>query len=220
MNLVDRIYWLAAVNRHQGITPAARAVAIEVAYRARDGKCWPAQTRIANDTGLSLASVKRGLRLLRDAGFLTVERRAHGDRADRLANRYAVVIPSSSTPNGVSPVTPRKASRGITSDPNGVSPVTPKHKKRTEKVSVTWKNDAFDVPDALLEKWRAAYPGVDVSQEIAKATCWYLSNPRKRKRDHGRFLNGWLSRAKPSVPADDYTMPAAQIAQLEKELLQ
>ena len=52
-----------------------------------------------------------------------------------------------------------------------------------------------------MESWAKAFPGIDVSREIAKAYTWIQSNPLKApKNDYARFLNAWLGRARPNHP--------------------
>lgn len=48
--------------------------------------------------------------------------------------------------------------------------------------------------DELVEVWRDAYPGVDILGEVRKAYAWEFSNASRRKKDHVRFLNGWIAR--------------------------
>ncbi len=56
----------------------------------------------------------------------------------------------------------------------------------------------YEFSEDVLNAWRAAYPRVDIDTEIAKAYAWEASNPKNTKRNKERFVNGWLSRAKPS----------------------
>lgn len=42
---------------------------------------------------------------------------------------------------------------------------------------------------------QAAFPGVSLAAEARKARGWECSNPKNTKRNHGRFLWGWLTRA-------------------------
>lgn len=56
----------------------------------------------------------------------------------------------------------------------------------------TWP-DVRTVPEAA---WRDACPALDLLAEARKAHAWELSQPAsRRKRDHRRFLDGWLRRA-------------------------
>jgi hypothetical protein len=71
---------------------------------------------------------------------------------------------------------------------------------KPQKVILT--DTGFNIPNALVLSWRKAYQLLDVDREIAKAFAWIQSNPeRAPKRKYSRFLNSWLSRAKPSAPS-------------------
>ncbi|MFJ0379163.1 replication protein [Bordetella bronchiseptica] len=59
----------------------------------------------------------------------------------------------------------------------------------------------FEITEDLVAEWSAAFPGVDVLAEIAKARVWLRASPQnlKTRRGMGRFVVGWLSRsARPS----------------------
>lgn len=53
------------------------------------------------------------------------------------------------------------------------------------------------VTKAQVREWAAAYPGIDVMAELAKARAWLISNPSRGKTPRGipRYLNAWLARA-------------------------
>lgn len=50
-------------------------------------------------------------------------------------------------------------------------------------------------PEDFEKRAKKAFPGVDPLSEAQKARGWELSDPRRRKTNHGRFLWGWLGRA-------------------------
>lgn len=54
----------------------------------------------------------------------------------------------------------------------------------------------FAVTDAQLDKWRGAFPGLDVLAEVRKAGAWLDASPSKRKTHAGvpRFLVNWFTR--------------------------
>ena len=58
-------------------------------FADRQGECFPSRDRIAADTGLSVETVRRVLRELRDAGFITVEYRFDPD-GRQTANLYTI----------------------------------------------------------------------------------------------------------------------------------
>lgn len=44
-------------------------------------------------------------------------------------------------------------------------------------------------------RWEKAYPNLDVDAELLKAESWYAANPKRRKKNHARFITNWLGRA-------------------------
>ena len=76
-----------------------------------------------------------------------------------------------------------------------------KKKKPFEELPAT-KRMTFDyetgnlsgILEKDIEKWKEAYPAVDVGSEILKAKMWLDSNPKNRKSNIYRFLTNWLSR--------------------------
>ena len=48
-------------------------------YADESGKCWPAVQTLANDTGLSTATVKRALKSLIDRGIVSRAQRRKGN---------------------------------------------------------------------------------------------------------------------------------------------
>jgi hypothetical protein len=54
----------------------------------------------------------------------------------------------------------------------------------------------WQLRQSLVDRWREAFPAVDIEAECRKALAWLESNPTKRKTANGmpRFLNSWLGR--------------------------
>lgn len=54
----------------------------------------------------------------------------------------------------------------------------------------------YDVPLGKIEKWKEAYPAVDIEQELKKMGSWLDANSQRRKTRRGidRFIISWLSR--------------------------
>ena len=74
-----------------------RAIAVYLYLRGRankEGVCWPAIQTIARELKMSESTVRRGVRDLQKAGFLTVEERFRWNKADS-SNRY--ILASGST---------------------------------------------------------------------------------------------------------------------------
>lgn len=55
----------------------------------------------------------------------------------------------------------------------------------------------YDVQPDKLDKWKKAYPELDVEQELYRMASWCDANPTKRKTRRGveKFINGWLNRS-------------------------
>lgn len=94
----------------------------------------------------------------------------------------------------------QKASESL---PNPPSPSPSLKEKTTPSVSrekIAFDGSRFEHVSAYLPAWREAYPAVDVEIEINKAAAWLITNPRNKKSNYERFLNGWLSRAQDRAP--------------------
>jgi hypothetical protein len=61
------------------------------------------------------------------------------------------------------------------------------------------KTDNYLVSDQFLSDMQECYPEIDVPRQLQLMRAWLLSNPDRRKTQRGmkRFINSWLSRAKP-----------------------
>ena len=73
-----------------------RAIAVYLYLRGRankEGVCWPAIPTMARELNMSESTVRRGVRDLQEAGFLTVEERFRWNKADS-SNRYVLTNPS------------------------------------------------------------------------------------------------------------------------------
>jgi len=60
----------------------------------------------------------------------------------------------------------------------------------------------FEITEDLVAEWSAAYPGVDVRGELAKARVWLRASPQnlKTRRGMGKFVVGWLGRSAKPTP--------------------
>lgn len=59
----------------------------------------------------------------------------------------------------------------------------------------------YDVTQAQLDEWAAAFPGIDVLGEVRKSASWQDANPSRRKTHRGMasHLVSWLGRAQDSA---------------------
>ena len=61
-------------------------------------------------------------------------------------------------------------------------------------------NSLYQVTSDLVQMYQATYPKIDIYDQLNQMAMWCFSNPAKRKTKTGilRFINSWLSRAKPA----------------------
>ncbi|MEO6147038.1 MAG: helix-turn-helix domain-containing protein [Sulfuriferula sp.] len=189
-----------------------KMVLLKLADRANDdGECWPGQESLASDCSMTDRGVRGVIEKLVTKGFLTVESRrcgqrnksnlyhlhpeprsgskvSHPERHDILTRNDVPVVYKEEPPVEPPVVftnvnTPPRASNQIP------KPETPKIEFDAEQKSFT------NISDERMEQWEDAYRGLDIDAELTRAESWYLANPRKRKRNHQRFLVNWLARA-------------------------
>ena len=85
-----------------------------------------------------------------------------------------------------------------TTTPNGSDATeSEKEDRKDYRDSIRWNSsDGFTgISDQVLARWSQAYPACDLKSQIARASEWLMANPAKRKRNPGRFLVNWLSKA-------------------------
>jgi hypothetical protein len=68
-----------------------------------------------------------------------------------------------------------------------------------EKIYFSFKtNNWHNITDENRRVWAEAYPACNIESELAKAKAWLIANPKKKKSDYRKFLNGWLNRCQDS----------------------
>ena len=68
-----------------------------------------------------------------------------------------------------------------------------------DSIGFDYQTGRFSGTESALATWRAAYPHIDVAQEIRKAGAWLIGNRDRSKRRIGHFLVNWLRRADTGV---------------------
>jgi hypothetical protein len=67
-------------------------------------------------------------------------------------------------------------------------------------VAATWPD--VEDPDGLHRRLQQTFPRVDLLGEAKKALLWeQAQGPRRRKRDHARFLSNWMGNARATLVA-------------------
>jgi len=57
---------------------------------------------------------------------------------------------------------------------------------------VDWNHTSFEFKNGTYEILNRTYPYFN--EELPKMEMWYLANPKKRKKNHFRFIVNWLNR--------------------------
>jgi hypothetical protein len=60
---------------------------------------------------------------------------------------------------------------------------------------ISWNiNDGFTgITEMDKSRWSDAYPALNIDRQIAAASEWLRSNPKKTKKQYRRFLTGWMT---------------------------
>lgn len=173
-----------------------KAVLMVLAEHADErNSCNPTQDRIAADTELSEATVRRVLRYLERHGFLTVER-SGGSGAGRAPNRYvlngqSVMVTSSETDEGGQPVTVTSSEMDGHLSPTEVTTNRANRTNDADPVdnpplsSVAQFPTAADIrlgtpyPDAFLDFWKE-YPRPIEKMAAYKAWLARIADARRQ----------------------------------------
>ncbi len=71
-------------------------------------------------------------------------------------------------------------------------------KKQNSKFRITF-NEEKEKFEGITEKdivrWKETYLACDIDHELKKMIDWLINNPKQRKKNYGRFISNWLSRA-------------------------
>jgi len=96
----------------------------------------------------------------------------------------------------------KKQERNVTVTPPDTDTDTDKKKEKTSisHEKIVFDGSSFQNLNGQVDVWAKAYPAINVDSEINKAAAWLVANPKNKKSQLGRFLNGWLSRAQDKAP--------------------
>jgi len=78
------------------------------------------------------------------------------------------------------------------------------NKKHTTELPLKDGNE-WTIPNGFIKEMSLAYPDVDLFTEAKTMRAWLVANPAKQKTKSQikKFINSWLSRAKPQEIEDD-----------------
>ena len=79
-------------------------------------------------------------------------------------------------------------------------------------------NTEYFIDEVFYKECQAAYPKLDIDEELSRMRCWCISNKNNRKTRKGitRFINSWLSRAKPTENKPEIKKSQYDFAALQK----
>lgn len=181
------------------------------------GSLHPSISTVAKKIRLSECQARRIIHGLIDQGYLSVVANHFGGDPCQ-TRQYKInlsMLTTSASDTPVASATPITGERDpyhrCASTPSAgdslttIEPsitITSSAKKRQPRHKVVFQDGEFiGIPDAVFDSWALAYPNVNAKSELRKAAAWILSNPKNRKTDYLKFLNGWLGRARPDAQA-------------------
>ena len=182
------------------VTPSEMRVYVAIAtYRGNGDRASPGMGRLARETGLSVATIKRSVAGLIAKKYLAMVRSGGG----RVPNVYRLLGSIGLTGEPGAPMTPVThdpghpcTPRGVTHDPAGGSPMT----YEEEPVTRTNKNNHTDAPQAPLDfadkpskpkRTRKAKPQPDTPPTLEEAIA-YLCDEWKGKATPAEAEEAWV----------------------------
>jgi len=213
---VHAINWAFA----QDLPTSAKFVLVALAdYSNEYGQCWPGQASLAEKCGLTERTVRTQIHALEEAGLIAIQYRTDRTRK-RIASKYILRIKTTAKPPEID-AQKRSSHRKLTHKPPEIlsgpyieepslkatvtvgdsnespdtSSKTPPGPASQGVVFDSQENQFRNIPVEVMEAWYHAFQSIDVDAEIERAEQWYVANPRRRKKNHPRFLVNWLHRA-------------------------
>lgn len=200
------------VTRNCNLTPAAKGLyAYLSSFCGVEDKCYPSVDTITKEMGMGKDTFYRHINALVAAGVVKKHQTlGDGGKFGRTVYRltHEVVInnfPITQNEDTDRPETAPKETNNNNTNNNNIlnnnnSIICPEPENQVPDPSgiLLPLNDktTYNVPLSKIEIWTAAYPAVDVKQELLKMIAWLESNPARKKTRRGitRFIDSWLSR--------------------------
>lgn len=200
------------VTRNKNISPAAKGLyAYLSSFCGIEDECYPSVDTITKEMSMGKDTFYRHINALVAAGVVK-KKQVIGDdgKFGRTVYRltHEVVISNFPFPENEDtdrPDTAPKETNNNNTNSNNIlnnnnSIICPEPENQSPDLSgiLLPLNDktTYNVPLSKIEIWTAAYPAVDVKQELLKMVAWLESNPKRMKTRNGitRFIDTWLSR--------------------------
>jgi outer membrane protein assembly factor BamE (lipoprotein component of BamABCDE complex) len=145
---------------------------------------------LAVETGLSVRQVRTSLTKLKSTNELTIKTSRQGTVVEVV--NYDKFQDTTSKATNERP----------TSDQQTTSNKNEKNEKNEKNKKASYSEDeGLILSDEFKNQMMKTYPRVNVTKEISSMSGWLLSNPKKRKKDYPRFINGWLKRHSDDSPS-------------------
>ncbi len=180
-------------------------------------------SKIAEALSVDKRTVERAISRLKKAGFIEDSGKGKNDRCLVLRTDKLSADTDKTTGNSTD-----KLSAEIPTSEGASTDILADHNKEvSNNTSVDSKfsfmlatGERWRLPQVKFEEYQNTYPTLDVEAELRKAGQWLSDNPKRRKTKKGmtRFLGGWLSRAKPTQPAQPEHSTRA-VSQAEADVL-
>lgn len=211
-------------------------------FIVRRGQLFDAEETIAELAGTSRKVVRTVLRILVTAGHITRERVHPSGQCPHVITvldyELSQTLPTNGA-NGTAKEGPEAGQRRAPSEPQEPQePQEPEAPAASASASLPLSPVVlslpcvgngpaqFEITQDQVAKWKEAFPGLDVLEQLRRAGAWLDANPTKRKTHRGMaaFLVRWLSRAQDqggrqqaspgrargmAPPSTDFTSPEA-----------
>ncbi len=204
-------------------SPTTRHVLLTISLYMDEtgGNCFPSTRTIATNTGLSERVVCRHLKIASDEGWI-IKSPAGVNGQGWKRNSYESTIPQKALTQGQhleaegtdgksAPLKKGTDFGAKGTDSGDIKALTQGQSNSHLIVNRSVSNNApsfflkdgstFNIDDDFIHLLKTTYPLVDISAEIKKLSTWCHANPSKRKTRNGakRFVNSWMSNAKPAT---------------------
>ena len=89
--------------------------------------------------------------------------------------------------------------------------------RKEEKIFFDFTLKKFlHIKEEDIKIWNEAYPKCDINSEIKKMAAWLVADPKRKKTNYKRFINGWLSRTQDRGGTKKSTQPLGARGMIEK----
>ncbi len=209
----------ANVRYDKDLSPNAKLFYSELTCLAsKEGYCFASNNYFAQLYNVVPSSISNWVKQLTDKGYINVEYVYEGKECkerriyisdnciqkneevfknneegiQKIEEGYSKILKDNNTSNNN--INNNNTSNNTTEEKAPVNPFILKNK------------NYWYLSKLLYENYKQTYSNIDVDYELKKMQSWLLSNQEKRKTEKGmpKFINNWLSNAKPQLTKINY----------------